>query len=84
MWLTNLKIAIIEKNTNKLNDLLEDIPTFEKLEEIEQAIFLLKEATELVQKLKDETAVSMGKIQKNLSFLNATQRVQKAKFDIKL
>ncbi|WP_373002762.1 hypothetical protein [Sulfurimonas sp.] len=84
MWLTKLKIAIIEKNTDALDALLDDIPELSEAEEVEQAIYLLKEATELLYTLQDETKISMNKIKKNIAFLRSTERQKINKLDIKL
>jgi len=83
MWLANLKIAIIEKNTDKLSKLMEDIPQLEKKEEIDQAIYLLKEATELVQSLQNKTSASMKQMKKNIDFLKSTEHKTSNRLDIK-
>ena len=82
MWLTKLKIAVVEKNTDNINILLDDIPKLEDSQEIQTALYLLKEASDLVNSLQDETKKSMDKIQKNLKFLKATQAPQTHKLDI--
>jgi hypothetical protein len=82
MWLKKLKIAIIEKNTDALDALLDDIPQLKEDAEIQEAIYLLKEATNLVGTLKDETSSSMKQIKQNLKFLNSTKAPQQHKFDI--
>lgn len=84
MWLNKLKIAIIEKNTDSLNNLLNDIPQFSEPQDIEQAIYLLREASELLHTLKDETAVSMQQVKKSISFLRSTETQAINKLDIKL
>ena len=83
MWLNSLKIAIVEKNTDKIDELLNDLPQLESKEEIEEALYLLREATELVHTLKDETAHSMRQIKKNLQFLRSTDIPTSTKLDIK-
>jgi len=83
MWLNNLKIAIIEKNTDKLNELMDNLPQLTKKEEIEQAIYLLREASELVYTLKDETSDSMKQIKKNLQFLRSTEIPTSIRLDIR-
>ena len=83
MWLTKLKIAIVEKNTDNLDRLMESIPHLEDPKEIEEAIYLLREATELVTTLKNKTATSMQQMKKNINFLEATQAPRKGKFDTK-
>ena len=83
MWLNKLKIAVVEKNIDKLNELMENLPQLEKKEEIEQAIYLLKEATSLVQGLHDDAQVSMIQMKKNITFLQATERQKTSSLDIK-
>ncbi len=84
MWLNQLKIAVVEKNIDKINELMDNIPQLEKQEEIENAIYLLKEATNLVQNLKDNTKKSMIQMKKNITFLRATETRRPSKLDIKL
>ncbi|QOY55935.1 hypothetical protein HUE87_11925 [Candidatus Sulfurimonas marisnigri] len=84
MWLTRFKIAIIEKNIDKLNELMEELPKLEEKREIEEAIYLLREASELIYTLKDETSASMKLIKKNLQFLRSTDIPTSKKLDIKL
>ena len=83
MWLTNLKIAIIEKNTDRLSELMDEIPQLEKEEDIEQAIYLIKEATELIQTLQDATSTSMKQMKKNIDFLKSTEHRVSNRLDIK-
>ena len=84
MWLKKLKIAIIEKNADALNALMDDIPKFSNADDIQEVIFLLKEATDLVSGLKDETASSMKQMKKNINFLKSTQAPKIGTLDIKL
>ena len=83
MWLTKLKIAIVEKNPVALSELLDDIPKFTKPQDIETAVYLLREASELMYTLQDETELSMNKIKKNLAFLRSTEVPRSGKLDIK-
>lgn len=83
MWLTKLKIAIIEKNPDALSKLLDDIPQLQSPKEIEEAVYLLKEATALMSKLKEETKASMKQIKKNLDFLRSTDIPTSKKLDIR-
>ncbi|MDQ1263966.1 MAG: hypothetical protein QG559_967 [Campylobacterota bacterium] len=81
MWLTKLKIAIIEKNPDGLNKLLSDIPHLESQKEIEEAVYLLREATLMMHTLKDQTQESMKQIKKNLDFLRSMDIPTSKKFD---
>lgn len=83
MWLSKLKIAIVEKNTDNLGELMEDIPKLQSKQEIQEAIYLLREASQLMHTLKDETAYSMSQLQKNLKFLRSTEALEPNSLDIK-
>ncbi len=82
MWLNQLKIAIVQKDMKLLASLLSDIPALEDKKEIENALYLLKEATTLMESLKNETAASMAQVKKNIDFLNSAQANKTAKFDV--
>jgi len=84
MWITKLKIAIIEKNPQALEALMDDIPNLTEKEDMQTAVLLLKEASEFMQTLKGETKTSMIKIQKNLQFLRSTEVNISKKLDIRL
>ncbi|MDQ1268664.1 MAG: hypothetical protein QG560_1307 [Campylobacterota bacterium] len=84
MWLTKLKIAIVEKNPDALNKLLDEIPQLENQKEIEEAVYLLKEATALMESLRDETKASMKQIKKNLDFLRSNDIPTSKRLDIRL
>lgn len=82
MWLTKLKIAVIEKNTDAISKLLEETPKLSDKKEIERAIYLLKEASSIVTNLKNNTKDTMAQIKKNIDFLRSTEVPKKSKFDI--
>lgn len=83
MWLNKLKIAVIEKNFSSIGKLLDDIPKFESQREVEEAIYLLKEASDIADVLKNDTLKSMKQIKKNLSFLRSTDIPTSRKLDIR-
>ena len=83
MWLTKLKIAIVEKDVDKLSKLMENIPKLESVEEMSEAVYLIREASELVYTLQDETSATMKQIKKNLTFLKATEAPKTSQLDIK-
>ncbi len=84
MWLDKLKIATIEKDVASLEKLLRDIPELKEKREREEALYLLKEATSQMQKLKGETLISMQQMKKNLDFLRATDSRSFKNLDIRL
>jgi len=84
MWLKQFKIALVEKNTENLSRLMDDIPSFSRPEDIEQALFLIDEASKIVHTFKDETAKNMRKVEKSIAFLKATEAPKLNNFDVKL
>jgi len=82
VWLNQLKVAVVQRDTELLSSLLDDIPTLEDAQDIETALYLLQEATTIMQQLKDETAVSMKQIKKNIDYLNSSIADQKSQFDV--
>jgi len=83
MWLNSLKIAIVEKNVEAMDKLLDEIPEFSDQQELQEAIYLSREALELLYTLKDEAALNMSKIKKNISFLKSTEVSTSKRLDIK-
>ncbi len=82
MWLNSLKIAIIEQDTEKMAQLMDALPQFEKQEEIASALVLIAEAKKMIVGLREDTMHSMAQMQKSISFLESTQRPHTAKLDI--
>lgn len=83
MWLNKLKIAVIEKNFSSIDRLLDNIPKLESQKEIQEAIYLLKEASDIADTLRDDTSKSMKQIKKNLNFLRSTDIPTSKKLDIR-
>ncbi|WP_415249782.1 hypothetical protein [Sulfurimonas sp.] len=83
MWLNKFKIAIIQKDADSLNILLDKVPSFKNKEDIEQAMYLMKEGLEVLYILQDETVSSMRKIKKNINFLGTSLVDSSSSFSIK-
>lgn len=82
VWLNNLKIAIVQKDTNLLDELLSNMPQEASLEEIESALVLMGEAISMMEELKSSTLISMQNIKKNLKFLQNDEITSTSRLDI--
>lgn len=82
MWLTRLQIAIIEKNTEELEKLLDETPEFKNMAEVESAMYLLGEAKVLLESLKDETLLAMKQLKKNINYLKSTNFNNTTQLDV--
>jgi len=72
MWLKKLQIAVLEKDIDKLQKVLNEKPQVDSKAEAQEALYLLRDALELLHKLKDETAISLKKMEKMKDFLGST------------
>lgn len=82
MWITKLKIAIVGQDTDLINKLLDELPEFSDVKEMQEAMHLLREASILLHTLKDETSQNMKQIKKNISFIKSTQPQLNSKLNI--
>ena len=83
MWLNELKIAIVEQNPQSIEKLLNNFPEFKEMTQATEALYLLNEASLLMQTLKNETSSSMQQIKNNIDYLRSTTSEQKQNLDIK-
>jgi len=83
VWIKEFQLALVLKDVEKLNTLMDSVPNFTKTKEIDTLLCLIQEARLLVSGLKDETKVSMVQMKKNIIFLNATNAPRASKLDIK-
>lgn len=83
MWLEELQIAIIQKDTQRLDELLGVELKFNSTSEIESAVCLLSEASKMLHEMKSETASVMLQLKKNIDFLKSTQERSSNGLDIR-
>ena len=81
-WLDSLKVAIVSKNARQIAELMDVMPQFDSLKKMEEAYFLLQQASVLLHQLKDETLLQMNQIKKNIDFLESTARIEQNSFDV--
>lgn len=83
MWIQKLEIAIIERDADAIDALMDITPEFENPKDIESAMYLLREALEVVYTLKDETAYTIKQLKKNINFLASTQTQTQNRLDVR-
>ena len=82
VWLKKFKAAVVQRDIALIEKLLSDIPEFNSVEDMKEARYLTEEAILVAEALKNETAVSMAQMKKNIDFLNVTKRDKHSRFDI--
>jgi len=73
-WHERLKLSIIEKDYKKLESLLDDMPEFEDMEDLNYTLNLIDEARNTISIEKDEMLKEMQKIQKAKKFTVTHER----------
>jgi len=63
-YLNKLKIAVINEDINKLEELVNETPEYETIEEAKEIIAFLQQAIKLLQKEKNKLSTEMQKIKK--------------------
>jgi len=82
VWSAEFKIALATENLQKIQQLAFELPSFESVEAMQEASYLLKAAESLFMARKNETAREMQRLRKNIDFLNASASSQKNKLDL--
>ena len=83
MWINKFKAALIQKDADSINALLDEVPNFSKKEDVKQAMFLMQEAATLLYNLQDDITLAKKQIKQNINFLGSTLANSKSNFNIK-
>ncbi len=81
-WLDSFKIAVVTQNTEQISALLDTMPQFDTVEEMQKALYLIKEGYILVDTLKAQTRTQLETIKKNIEFLESTAKAQENSLDV--
>jgi hypothetical protein len=73
-WTKALKIAIAEEDEKSIEKLIENLPSFENLDQMHEAAYLMKEAHSFLSTQKDIAAINLLKIKKQKEFVLATSK----------
>jgi hypothetical protein len=68
-WLTDLKLAIINNNIEKIVKCCENIPTFDNLQDTQTAMALLKQSEIIIKQERNNLSSKMQKIKQIKNFL---------------
>ena len=81
-WLESFKLAIITQDTKRIADLIEQMPQFETIGEMEEALYLIKEGYTLIDTLRSKTRSQIETIKKNIEFLESTAKGDRNTLDV--
>ncbi|AFV98049.1 MULTISPECIES: hypothetical protein [unclassified Sulfuricurvum] len=83
MWLTKLKTALVLEETDRISTLLDEMPQFDTIEQMEEAAFLLQQSKTLLEEKKMQTAQTLQQLKNALDFLKSTQEEPPSSLNLK-
>lgn len=84
MWLTNFKKAIILKEFETLEQLIDEMPLLDSLPEIEEAAYLLHHAKTLLETEQSATLNALQQLKSTIDYLKATESTPISSINLKL
>jgi len=83
MWLTKLKTALVLEDFESISVLLDEMPQFETLQQMEEAAYLLAQTKASVEQNKSQTAHVLQQLKNSLNFLKSTQTEPPSSLNLK-
>ena len=74
-WLNELKVAYLNRNDNKINELLDNLPTLSTRDEIFEALTIMEQITEYAKTQKQQLSQEMRKLKQTKKFLPQEQNI---------
>ncbi|AWI33570.1 hypothetical protein LS72_007030 [Helicobacter apodemus] len=74
-WLNELKVAYLNRNDNKINELLDNLPTLTTRDEIFEALTIMEQITEYAKTQKQQLSQEMRKLKQTKKFLPQEQNI---------
>jgi len=84
IWLNDLKKAIILQDVQKLESLIDQMPKFSTLLDMEEAGYLLLTAKTFLERERSLTLHSLSQLKNTIDFLKATENITASSINLKL
>lgn len=76
-WLEDFKISIIEKDFEKIQTLLDEMPEIKSIDDLRTSVALINEAKKLLAQEQQILRENMAKVQKSKKFLSTYHEEEK-------
>lgn len=83
MWLIKLKTALALEEIDTISSMLDDMPQFKTVREMEEAAYLLAQCKILLETYKKQTGQTLYQIKNTLDFLKSTQAEPPSSLNLK-
>jgi len=84
MWVERFKAALVLEEPDTIAALLDEMPRFETRQEVEEAAYLLLQASEMIEQQKRLTAHTLQHHKSTIDFLKSSQTPADSSLNIKL
>jgi len=84
LWLNDLKKAIILQDVQMLDSLIDQMPEFSTLLDMEEAGYLLLTAKTFLERERSITLHSLSQLKNTIDFLKATENITASSINLKL
>ena len=71
-WFEEFKVALVSNDTKRIAQLIDTLPQFASLEQMQEAHHLLQEAKKRIEALKQATLQEREQIKKSLDYIKST------------
>ena len=83
MWLTKLKTALVLEDSEGISALLDEMPQFDTIAQMEEASYLLMQVKTFIENEKTQTAHTLQQIKNNINFLKSTETETPSSLNLK-
>ncbi|MGA9046234.1 hypothetical protein [Sulfuricurvum sp.] len=83
MWLTKIKTALVLEEVERIDSLIDEIPLFDTLAQMEEAAYLLAQCKILLEQHQSQNAQRLKEIKNTLDFLKSTQTQPPSSLNLK-
>ncbi|MDD5052742.1 MAG: hypothetical protein PHO27_08455 [Sulfuricurvum sp.] len=83
MWLNKLKAALVLEQIDSISSLLDEMPQFSSLKEMEQATYILQQCMTLLEHHKSEAASALQQLRNTLIFLKSSDSATGTSLNLK-
>lgn len=70
-WITNLKLAVIEKDIVTIGKIIKDVPNIKDMAKAQETLALINEAILIVENEKSKALKAMNKLKQTKAFLES-------------
>ncbi|WP_104722087.1 hypothetical protein [Helicobacter mesocricetorum] len=76
-WINELKVAYLNKNDDKINELLDNLPTLTTRDEMFETLAIMEQITQYAKAQKNQLSQEMRKLKQTKQFLSQDQNIQR-------